>query len=133
MGPLKGQKNARTMKTLIARTLLSIAFFGLLGILQSHAQSSAPNRVALRVADLTSEERDSLSRDLESRGDLRISFACVPAGILILEPVDSSRSAASVRAIAFSALIARLPAPRRTELTLSTSEAEELCAAARNH
>lgn len=121
------------MKTLVSRTLLFLAFIAFWGLRNGLAQSAANQRVALRVTDLTSQERDNLSLDLQERGDLRISFACVPAGILILEPINPERSADSVRAMALGALITRLPAQRRTEVALSLTEAEDLCAAARNH
>ena len=120
------------MNTLHPRTIAFLAFLIIVGILHSYAQTAA-QRVALRVDGLTSEERDQLSSDLSHRGDLRISFACVPAGILILEPLDPDRSADSVRAIAAAALIQRLPARRRSEVALSLNEAEELCSAARNN
>jgi hypothetical protein len=119
------------MNTLIVRTLACLAFIAIVGILPSQAQTTA-HRVALRVEGLTSEERDQLSTDLRQRGDLRISFACVPAGILILEPISPDRSADSVRAMAAAALIHRLPVQRRSEVALSLDEAEELCSAARN-
>ena len=121
------------MNSLVSRTLLCCAFLACWGLQHGRAQSTAPQRVALRVANLTSEERDDLSNDLQKRGDLRISFACVPAGILILESLNPERPADSLRAMALSALITRLPAQRRTEVALSLSEAEDLCAAARNH
>jgi len=119
------------MNSFIARTLAFLAFLILGGHLRIHAQTTS-RHVALRVDGLTSEERDQLSADLVQRGDLRISFACVPAGILILEPVSPERSADSVRAMAATALIHRLPAQRRSEVALSLSEAEELCSEARN-
>ncbi len=119
------------MKTLFARTLAFLALIAIGGLL--HCQAQTAHRVALRVDGLTSEERDQLSTDLSQRGDLRISFACVPAGILILEPVSPDRSADSVRAMAAAALIRRLPAQRRNEVALSLNEAEELCSAARNN
>lgn len=118
------------MNTHFARTLTCTVFLAI-GILL-HAQTTASSRVALRVDGLTSEERDQLSNDLAQRGDLRISFACVPAGILILEPTGTDRSADSVRAMAATALIRRLPPARRSEVALSMNEAEELCSAARN-
>ncbi len=119
------------MKTLFTRTLAFVAFTTIAGILWSQAQT-ASGRVALRVNGLTNEERDLLSNDLQEHGDLRISFACVPAGVLILEPVNQDRSADSVRALAATALIRRLPPSRRTEVPLSLSEAEALCSEARN-
>ncbi|MBL7984988.1 MAG: hypothetical protein JNM91_08320 [Flavobacteriales bacterium] len=121
------------MKTHLARTLICLVCIGLIGIAQSHARTTTPPRVALRVTDLTPDERDLLNQDLRERGDLRISFACVPAGILIIEAVDSQRSAESVRAMALSAIISRLPAERRMEVALTQQEAEDLCSAARTH
>ena len=120
------------MNTHIARTLTCLAFITPGILLHAQVQTTALTRVALRVDGLTAEERDQLSTDLCRRGDLRISFACVPAGILILEPVSPDRSADSVRAMAATALIRHLPAERRSEVALSLHEAEELCSAARN-
>jgi hypothetical protein len=120
------------MNTASLRVLCCFAFIALAGMHRTFAQYS-PAKVALHINNLTSEERDSLSNELRTHGDLRISFACVPAGILILEPVNSGRSAEQVRALAASALIARLPAARRSEVALTQAEAEALCAAARNH
>lgn len=121
------------MKTLLARSIALSAFFTLATMLYSQAQGQGPSRVALRVSGLTSEERDQLNSDLRERGDLRISFACVPAGILIVEPIEQDRSADSVRAMAASALIRRVPLARRSEVQLTQAEAETLCAEARNN
>lgn len=121
------------MNKLLLHVLFSVAFFALLGTQNGFGQTPPTNSVALRVSDLTSEERDQLSNDLNANGALRISFACVPAGIIILEPVDPGRSANSVRALAAAALIHRLPAERRSEVSMTTHDAEDLCAAARNH
>ncbi len=118
------------MNTLNARTLACLTLVAFAGIFHSQAQT-AP-QVALRVDGLTSQERDQLSTDLVQRGDLRISFACVPAGILILEPTSPDRSVDTVRAMAATALIQRLPAKRRSEVALTMSQAEELCSSARN-
>ena len=120
------------MNTLFARTIAFLAFLAIGSLFHSQAQTTS-QRVALRVHGLTNEERDQLSTDLSEHGDLRISFACVPAGILILEPISPDRSADSVRAMAAAALIRRLPAQRRSEVALSLNEAEELCSAARNN
>jgi hypothetical protein len=120
------------MKTLLTRTISLPAFLVLANLLLGQGTASDPSRVALRVDGLTHEERDQLSNDLQERGDLRISFACVPAGILILEPLDPERSADSVRAMAATALIRRLPAQRRNEVALSLHEAEALCETSRN-
>lgn len=119
------------MKTLLSRTLAALACISSALLLHGQSVDGTPPRVALRVDGLTSAERDLLTADLGLEGELRISFACVPAGILIIEPTQADRSADSVRAMAASALIRRLPAQRRSEVALSLNEAEELCSEAR--
>ena len=120
------------MNTLFTRRIICAAFAAISALIHLHAQETT-SRVALRITSLTSEERDALSRDLTDGGELRIAFACVPAGILIVEPITHDRSAASVRAMAASALIRRLPVARRTDIHLTQAEAEALCAEARHN
>lgn len=52
-----------------------------------HAQdaSSAPASTIVQVEGLTAEQRDALQQDLRGRSDLKIVFACVPAGLLVFE------------------------------------------------
>ncbi|MBK8339693.1 MAG: hypothetical protein IPK99_06710 [Flavobacteriales bacterium] len=52
-----------------------------------HARPSAltPGRSAFRITGLTSATRDALAQDLALDGGFRIAFACVPAGILVVE------------------------------------------------
>lgn len=119
------------MKTHFPRLCALLALVVMIGTRTSNAQANDP-RVALRISSLTAEERDALSRDLTAGGRLRIAFACVPAGILILEPVAHDRTADSVRAMAASALIRHVPAERRSDVHLTQAEAEALCAEARN-
>ena len=119
------------MKTLIFRSLAIAALLLTLGTTSLLAQTTA-SRIALRVSQLTPDERDALNRDLIARGELRITYACVPAGIIIIEPVGQDRDADSVRAMAAAAIIRRLPADRRMEIPLTLTEAEALCSAARN-
>lgn len=119
------------MKTCFSRTLTIAAVLLMIASAGAHAQTTSP-RVALRVSQLTPDERDALNRDLIARGELRITYACVPAGIIIIEPVAQDRDADSVRAMAAAAIIRRLPADRRTEIPLTLTEAEALCSAARN-
>lgn len=121
------------MKTFFFRSLAIAAALFTIGNAGLQAQSTAVSpRVALRVSQLTPDERDALNRDLIARGELRITYACVPAGIIIIEPVAQDRDADSVRAMAAAAIIRRLPADRRMEIPLTLTEAEALCSAARN-
>lgn len=116
---------------LTARTLTLVASAILCCLTRTHAQTETP-RIALHVSNLTSDERDALNHDLNDRGDLRIVFACVPAGILILEPVNGERRADQVRTLAAAALNARIPTQRRSEATMSLEEAESRCSTVRN-
>lgn len=70
-----------------------LAFTALLiaaGSGRSHAQApqAPPARLAFHVEGMTVEERDAIARELNDEGAYRIAFACVPAGILVIERAD---------------------------------------------
>ena len=70
-----------------------LAFSGLLliaGIGRSQAQAPAtvPQRMAFHVEGMTAEERDAISVQLAEAGAFRIAYACVPAGIIVIEPIE---------------------------------------------
>lgn len=119
----------RTLRIL----LLTICIAAAVGArAQSAGATSAVPRIALRVADLTEEERDAFSRDLHEQGDARIVFACVPAGVLVLEGTESGRSVDNLRLHALPGLLRNVAADRITEDQLTLRNAEDLCAEARN-
>ena len=124
-------RKALTMWTTTARMLALAAIAVMCSLMRTHAQADTP-RLALQVTGLTAEERDALNRDLTARGDMRIAFACVPAGILILEQTTTARPAEQARALAVAVLNERIPAQRRMEAPMSLEEAETRCNAARN-
>ena len=113
--------------------LLTISFAAALGAhAQSAEASSAVPRIALRITDLTEEERDAFTRDLHEQGNARIVFACVPAGVLVIEGTESGRSADNLRLHALPGLLRNVAADRITEDQLTLRNAEDLCAEARN-
>jgi hypothetical protein len=67
---------------------------------------------------------------MEAQGDLRMSYACVPAGILILEPVPG-RSVGDLRTQVAPIIRRHVPAGRSTELTITIQQAEDRCAQVR--
>ncbi|HEY0975876.1 MAG TPA: hypothetical protein VGE21_00280 [Flavobacteriales bacterium] len=87
--------------------------------------------MGLKVQALTSEERDALNRRLQADGGMRVAYACVPAGILILEHDATERSAAEVREVLLARVGALLPAPRIMESDIEQQDAERRCATAR--
>lgn len=85
----------------------------------------------MRIQSLTSEERDALNRQLQAEGSMRVAYACVPAGILILEHDATSRSAAQVRELLLARVESVLPASRIMEANIEQQDAEQRCATAR--
>lgn len=107
----------------------SLPVLGLQGAV--HAQATGPSAYAARVAGLTSDERDAVVRELAHTGQARMVFACVPAGVMLFEPMPNrSRDAARMSAIAI--LEARAQRQRIAEVTMSLADAEAACAEARN-
>lgn len=97
-----------------------------------HAQQDVePLRLAFQVDEFTSEQRDALARELQASGEFRIAFACVPAGILVVE-----RSGASLRdedhGTVAEAVHRHMPHGRPQPGKPSLIELEARCAVARN-
>jgi hypothetical protein len=104
-----------------------------LGLSRAQAQSAEAAAIGLHINGLTSAERDALAQDLDTQGELHVSFACVPAGILVLEGTGRTVSTPERRQAALHAVRQRIAAARISEEQLTLSTAEALCAEARNH
>lgn len=116
----------------ILRRALSIMAFAILLAQTAAAQNAlqAPSPVILHVEGLTASKRDLIKQEIEAHGDLRIRYACVPAGILILEPV-AGRSVIDPRGQVDPLIRRHIPLGRSTELNITIQQAEERCAQAR--
>lgn len=115
-----------------ALPFLSLLIISLLCTHRAHAQDAT--RIALRIDGLTCDERDALNRAFAQTGQAHIAFACVPAGVVILEPalgVDAERSADSLRLHALPTLLRTVAPGRIAEDHMTQEQAEELCAQAR--
>ncbi|MCC6840539.1 MAG: hypothetical protein IT230_10305 [Flavobacteriales bacterium] len=108
---------ARTLKVL-SLTLI------LLGLLYSQ-QASAQNTIGLRVIALTSAERDALVAAAHASGELKVVFACVPAGVIVFSDQGRASSREALRANVRAAMAPTVPAQRieARELTLEAAEA----------
>ena len=105
----------------------------ILGIIPccSYAQAQQPERLTLQLEGLTSDHRDAMARDLATSGEARIAFACVPAGIIVLEGAGgTSRSRLEERGrelVTGQSLVLR-----RSEPQGSIAQAEVACAQVRD-
>ncbi|HRD51726.1 MAG TPA: hypothetical protein PKY96_03675 [Flavobacteriales bacterium] len=93
---------------------------------------NSPERAyTVRVAGLTSAQRDDLQRELKGRNDLKLVFACVPAGVLVFEPaIGETRQHAAQRIAPL--LEAKALRQRTEELAGGLASAEDACEQARN-
>ncbi len=118
------------MDTRTIRPITLLAF--LLAVYVAQAQSATQERLILHIADLTTTESDALTKEFEQRGHAHVAFACLPTGMLVLEPAESGQSPAALRLHAMPALLKTI-APARISVThFSEQKAEELCALAQN-
>lgn len=120
------------MKNAISsRLFLTIALLFVISLNRLNAQThvAAPTSVTLKVRGLTSDGRDAIARSLGT--DLRLAFACVPAGILVFE-AEGSRDRGALREQALDRAQQHVRRQDITELNIGRAEAEEQCAQARN-
>lgn len=120
-------RNASSFRSL-AGLLFVLGMNG--GLLAQSAPTESPT-YAVRVAGLTSEERDAVARDLASTGHARMVFACVPAGVMVFGPAPD-RNPGAARTHALNVLGTRTQRQRITEVTLSLADAETACSEARD-
>lgn len=96
----------------------------LLGLLYSQP-ASAQNTIGLRVIALTSAERDALVAAAHASGELKVVFACVPAGVIVFSDQGRATSREALRANVRAAMAPTVPPQRieARELTLEAAEA----------
>ncbi|MBL7945993.1 MAG: hypothetical protein JNN32_07990 [Flavobacteriales bacterium] len=126
-------QNEETMKT--HATFLRTLWLAMVLLCSTYGQAqqaaSGPERLTLQVEGLTSETRDALSRELDRSGEARIAFACVPAGIMVIE-ARQGQSRAQLETRSRSLLTQRSAALRSRTIEGSLAQAEAACAQARN-
>lgn len=97
------------------------------------AQQRTPSRevVTLHVEGLTSATRDAITRDLDQAAEMRVVFACVPAGILVIE-ARNGQSKAQVEERSRTLLSSRSASLRARTVDQTLAQAEAACEQARN-
>ncbi|MCB0769215.1 MAG: hypothetical protein KDC00_02285 [Flavobacteriales bacterium] len=95
------------------------------------AQAPSNGELVLNVRGLTSAMRDGLASDLQQEGRYRIAFACVPAGILIVEATDPTFRS-NLRTDLMPVVHHRIEQSTVRTSTMSRNAAEAACAEARN-
>ena len=129
-----GPRTKRTMKNAPYRLLTALAISVMAAFPNNAPAQSPPSDEAalvIRIKGLTAATRDAIARDIAPQGDLRLSYACVPAGILVLEP--SGRTAQpALRSISMPVVERHARARDITELSITMAQAEEQCAQVRN-
>ena len=111
----------------------AVAFWAMLVLAQAalRAQSPLANAVTFQVNGLTAAHRDAIIQEVTSRGDLRVAYACVPAGILVLEP-NGAAMRGSLRSNAEAVLDQQFGRQAYSQLPIDRQQAEAQCAAVRN-
>ena len=96
------------------------------------AQSAGDeHRYAVKIQGLTTEDRDALQRQLAGHSDLKLVFACVPAGILVFESTTNG-TREQVKQRSLPMVQPHIRAERITELDHGLADAETACAQQRN-
>ncbi|MCC6541371.1 MAG: hypothetical protein IT225_04045 [Flavobacteriales bacterium] len=90
-----------------------------------------PERITLHLAGLTSEVRDAMARELAINGEAHIAFACVPAGVIVIEG-SSRMNGQQLEQRSRSILTDRSVRIQRTDLRGSIAQAEAACAQVRD-
>jgi hypothetical protein len=97
------------------------------------AQQAGANvdRLTIHVDGLSSEQRDAIANEFAQTGEFHISYACVPAGILVIEP-SMQGSGISNGSQARTVVLSHVSGLTTTVLDRSAAEVEALCMNARN-
>jgi hypothetical protein len=112
-------------RQLVAALLVMLACAGARG------QSTAVNTpVTMHVTGLSTAMRDDLVQQATVLG-LRVEFACVPAGILVVSSTQAA-SRSALETLVGSVLRDRNASAAVTTTTMTLEQAEQACATARN-
>jgi hypothetical protein len=112
--------------------IMAASLFAILPFrLSAQFQEESGGRYVLHVEGLTSQDRDELRTVLNGRDDLRLVFACVPAGVLVFEPGPGETKQHALERIR-PLLDAKALRSRSHELHGGMAEAEAACVNARN-
>ncbi len=96
----------------------------------AQTQRTDDGAIVLHIKNLDTTARDAVMDGLRANGSVQVSYACVPAGILVLRPTASS-SSTGFRGNALAIVQQHVRSRDLTELDVTQTQAEELCAQVR--
>lgn len=108
-----------------------LVLLGLLFALSS-TRLNAQEAIGFHITAFTSAERDSIKQHLPAQEGLRVVFACVPAGVLVVSSDGRDASRIQLRSRIVDLLDASLAHDRIGNEELTLEAAETSCANARN-
>jgi hypothetical protein len=120
-------KHLLSIQAAVFATLLSLSALTAL----AQAPQGEGESTVLRVKGLDSATRDAVVAELALSQGLRLTYACVPAGILVFQR-ENTVTASSMRTRSMEAVEKHARSKDITVLSISLSEAEQQCAQARN-
>lgn len=88
---------------------------------------SAQEPIGLRINTLSSAERDAIITNVREGGELRVIYACVPAGVIVFSEATPSGSREALRTKVISAIAPIIPAGRIAGTDYSLDDAETAC------
>jgi hypothetical protein len=120
-------KHLLSIQAIVITTILSLS--------NPSAHAQAPQgegtSTVVRVKGLDPATRDAVVAELALSQGLRLTYACVPAGILVFQR-ENTVTASSMRTRSLEAVEKHTRSREITVLPISLSEAEQQCAQARN-
>jgi len=116
-----------------ASNFLRCALFLVIPWTGSHAQQLLPSteHITVQLEGLDSATRDALVSDLRMNTDLRLVFACVPAGILVFES-RTARNRSQLEDRSRTLLMGRANGSTPRFIDQSLEQAETACSEVRN-
>jgi siroheme synthase len=120
-------KHLLSIQATVFATLLSLSALPAL----AQAPQGEGESTVVRVKGLDPAIRDAVVAELALSQDLRLSYACVPAGILVFEQ-NSRSNAIGLRTRTMEVVEKHARSKDITVLPISLVEAEQQCAQARN-
>ena len=117
----------------LVRTMAISALVMIAPVSGSMAQTAndPDQRMTLHIDGLTSNERDAIAIELSAGGEFRISYACVPAGILVIERIGTSMQEID-RSHAEAVVRGHIAAREMTTLSASQTDLEAECMTTRD-
>ena len=106
---------------------IRVLLIAVLALFASH-RLMAQETIGLQISSLTSAERDSVMLRVNKTNDLKLVFACVPAGVIVLSSDQQAGSREALRLKVVQAIDPIVAETRISTVELTQQAAETACA-----